>query len=228
MSKFLGFFDDVFYINLDYREDRKKLFEERAEKIGLKAKRFSGIVPNDEDVTYINSNNKDNRRKWKIGCTLSHRAIVELAKNNNYSNVLIFEDDCIFLENFIEKAQLCVNELKNIDWDLMYFGGQPNQYATKVSDNLATIENGGIYSTHAYAINHTFYDKMLAVGENLFDTIDILYLNYSSNERKLIASKDILAVQDVTYSDLWNTVVNSQEYTKKDWKKYITDILNKE
>ena len=225
MSKFLRYFDDVYYINLDYREDRKKLFEERSSAIGLNAKRFSGIVPGDGEYALIESNQKDTRRKWKVGCTLSHQAIVREAKEKGLQNVLIFEDDCIFLEGFIEKAQNCVNDLKEQEWDLMYFGGQPNQYAKKVTENLGLIENGGVYSTHAYAINHTFYDKMLNVPPNLYDTIDILYLNYQSSARKLLVSKDILAVQDATYSDLWNTVVNSQVYSTRDWNKFITEIL---
>lgn len=225
MSKFLGYFDDVYYINLDYREDRRKLFEQRSAEIGINAKRFSGIVPEDGEYEKMESNQLDTRRKWKVGCTLSHQAIVREAKERGLENVLIFEDDCIFLDGFIPKAQLSVNDLKEQEWDLMYFGGQPNQYATYCTDNLGQIKNGGIYSTHAYAINHTFYDKMLNIGPEQFDTIDILYLNYDSSQRNLFVSKDILAIQDVTYSDLWDTYVNSQEYTKNDWYKYITEPL---
>ena len=227
MNKFLGYFDDVYYINLDYREDRRKLFEQRSLDTGINAKRFSGIVPEDGLYDKIESNQKYTRRKWKVGCTLSHQAIVREAKERGLGNVLIFEDDCIFLDGFITKAQLCVNDLKEQEWDLMYFGGQPNQYATYCTDNLGQIKNGGIYSTHAYAINHSFYDKMLNVGPEHFDTIDILYLNYESSQRNLFVSKDILAIQDFTYSDLWDTYVNSQEYTKNDWDKYITQPLNK-
>jgi len=226
MSKFLGYFDDVYYINLDYREDRKKLFEERSLAIGLNAKRFSGIIPKDGEYPVIESNQKDTRRKWKVGCTLSHQAIVREAKERGLQNVLIFEDDCIFLDGFMEKAQNCVNDLKEQEWDLMYFGGQPNQYAKKVTENLGSIENGGVYSTHAYAINHTFYDKMLNITPDFYDTIDILYLNYQSSARKLLVSKEILAVQDSTYSDLWNIIVNSQGYSIRDWNKFITEILN--
>jgi glycosyl transferase family 25 len=104
MNKFLGYFDDVYYINLDYREDRRKLFEQRSLDIGINAKRFSGIVPEDGLYDKIESNQKDTRRKWKVGCTLSHQAIVREAKERGLENVLIFEDDCIFLDGFITKA----------------------------------------------------------------------------------------------------------------------------
>jgi hypothetical protein len=67
---------------------------------------------------------------------------------------------------------------------------------------------------------------MLNITPDFYDTIDILYLNYQSSARKLLVSKDILAVQDSTYSDLWNTVVNSQGYSIRDWNKFITEILN--
>lgn len=227
MSKILNFFEESFYINLDYREDRKALFEKRAKDIGISPIRFSGITPNEGEYQNLNANHKDSRRKWKVGCTLSHQSIVKIAKDKGLNNVLIFEDDCIFLDRFIDKATKCVNDLKENNWDLIYFGGQPNQYAQHITDNLGKIENGGIYSTHSYGINHTFYDKLLSISPNQVDTIDILYLNYSSNHRNLFVSKDLLTIQDITYSDLWDTKVNAQEICKVDWDKFITQPLNK-
>jgi hypothetical protein len=111
--------------------------------------------------------------------------------------------------------------LQNVEWDLFYLGGEPNNYCKSISDNLVQIENGGVYTTHAYAINHTFYDKMLNVKPNQVDTIDILYINYDTHSRKCILSKKLLAVQDKSYSDLWDTITNSTQWMINAYNKYI-------
>jgi GR25 family glycosyltransferase involved in LPS biosynthesis len=221
MSKYLGYFDAVYYINMDSRIDRKEKFEKVASELNIPAIRFSAITAKDEEALPLYPGHNDPRRKYKMGCTLSHQAIIQIAKNNGYQNCLIFEDDCIFLDKYVEKIQQCVDELKNIDWSLFYLGGQPNNYCKPVSDNLVEIENGGVYATHAYAINHTFYDKVLEIKPTQVDTIDILYLNYNLDVRKCILSKELLAVQDNSYSDLWDVVSNSSQYMIDGWNKYV-------
>ena len=109
--KYLDFFEEVYYINLDSRLDRKELFEKRALEQNIDAIRFSGIIPNDDEYIY---DEKDKLKKFKIGCTLSHQTLVKIAKEKKLKNILIFEDDCVFVDKFKEKAQLCINELKNI------------------------------------------------------------------------------------------------------------------
>jgi GR25 family glycosyltransferase involved in LPS biosynthesis len=156
-----------------------------------------------------------------MGCTLSHQFVVKMAKENGLKNCLIFEDDCVLLDSYKEQIQLCTDELQNVEWDLFYLGGEPNNYCKSISDNLVQIENGGVYTTHAYAINHTFYDKMLNVKPNQVDTIDILYINYDTHSRKCILSKKLLAVQDKSYSDLWDTITNSTQWMINAYNKYI-------
>ena len=106
--KYLDFFEDVYYINLDYRIDRKILFEKRASDVGIIPNRFSAIQPTEIECQSITPFKEI--RRFKVGCTMSHQAVVKIAKEKNFSNVLIFEDDCLFLEGFQSKAQLCVNE----------------------------------------------------------------------------------------------------------------------
>lgn len=221
MDKYLGYFEAVYYINMDSRVDRKEKFEKSAKELNIPAIRFPAITATDEQATPLYHGHNDPYRKFKMGCTLSHQAIVRKVKEQGLKNCLIFEDDCIFLESYKEKIKDCVEELKNVQWDLFYLGGEPNNYCTPISANLVQIKNGGVYTTHAYAINHTFYDKMLNVSANMVDTIDILYINYEDAFRKCILSKELLAVQDKTRSDLWNTVSNSTEWMINGWNKYV-------
>lgn len=92
---------------------------------------------------------------------MSHQEIVKQAKVDGLSNVLIFEDDCVFADDFMEYGQKCVHELKSMDWDLFYLGGEPNYECFRVSSHLFQC-NRGIYMTHAYALNRRFFDCLLA------------------------------------------------------------------
>ena len=66
-------------------------------------------------------------------------------------NCLIFEDDCVFEQNFIEKMEVCVEELKQIElkWiagrnslsHKVYFGKtNPPEFKTGQSSNVCKIE----------------------------------------------------------------------------------------
>jgi len=222
MSKYLSFFDAVFYINLPSRNDRNDLFLERAKDLGIPAERFEGIIPDGDYVKPLYDGHIDPTRTQKIGCTLSHQAVVRKAKEKGYENVLIFEDDCVFLDGFTDKLKACVQELIDFKWDLFYLGGEPNNYMHQVSRNLYTMqERGGIYATHAYAVNNTFYEQMLKVEANNVSVIDIYLLNLPNELRKLYASSELLAVQDETYSDIWNCMTNSKKLMVDGWNKYI-------
>ena len=41
-------------------------------------------------------------------------------------------------------------DLKQIEWDMFYMGGEPNSECYSISDNLAKCTTG-LYGTHAYA-----------------------------------------------------------------------------
>jgi len=216
-----NYFEKSFYINLDERQDRKLLFEKRASKLDFNIERFNAIkVPNN----FIDKSSLKNeeRRKQKLGCSLSHFEIIRQAKENKLKNVLIFEDDCVFVDNFNDKLLKCVNELKNKDWDLFYLGGEPNALCDKAGEYIYKMNNGGAYSTHAYAINNCFFDKILSINPYNNITIDIIYLNYSKSDRNYFISKDILVYQDdELFSDLWGQVIKRKDTYESAYKKYI-------
>ena len=221
MDKYLGYFDAVCYINLDRRDDRKILFEEQAMRLSIPATRFSAIEAQDSEVKYLYEGHVDITRKQKIGCNLSHQHIIKWAKKNQKENVLIFEDDCYFLDAYKEKIQEVANDLKDVDWDILYLGGEPNNYCIAETNNLAKIKNGGVYCLHAYAVNHKFYDKMLLPKANEISLMDLHLLNMNDTYRKCYLTRDLLTTQKDTYSDLWDTITNSSKIIKNSWDKFV-------
>lgn len=220
MSKYLDFFEGVYYINLAQRTDRRELFEKRTAKLGINATRFEAIVPQPEYVQMLYEGHEDNTRAQKIGCTLSHQGIIRLAKEKGLKNVLIFEDDCLFLEGFNDKLSLSVRELEGFEWDLFYGGGEPNNYMHQVSENLYMMKNsGGMYATHCYAVHERFYETVLSYEANKVAVIDTLLMHICGV--KMFASAELLAVQDCTYSDIWHYMTNSQKLMMEGWNRYI-------
>jgi len=220
MSKYLNFFEDVYYINLDSRIDRRKKFEKRSKDVGIEPNRFSAITPNEGEYPPLrNASDLDTLlHKFKVGCTMSHQAVIKIAKENKLNNVLIFEDDCVFLDGFKNELIKYVNELKSLEWDMFYLGGEPTNYCEKVTENLYWCNQGGMYAAHAYAVNNSFYDRIISFDPyNIL--IDMMYINTSN--RKYFLGKNILAVQDTDWSDLWNFNKESASYTIRNWNKFV-------
>ena len=67
----------AFYINLASRPDRKQHVEEQLKIMGIQAERFNAIK----------------LANGALGCSLSHLKCLETAKENNWSHLLVVEDD---------------------------------------------------------------------------------------------------------------------------------------
>jgi len=157
-----NFFDKIYYINLDNREDRNiHTMSELSFLENEKINRFSAIVYNGEVK----------KNKWHLyknmnkyaGCSLSHYKIIEEAKKNHLSNVLVFEDDISFITKSFLDLENAISELPR-QWDLLYLGigiDSPNYRVdySKYSEHLVTIKN----STGAFAVcyNNNIFDYIL-------------------------------------------------------------------
>lgn len=229
MKKIYDFFDGSYYINLNKRTDRKKRFEKRIKEVGIKSIRYPAIQPNIEDCAHVpfwNNLQTYEQKRLKaneVGCALSHVQIVKIAKKRKLNNVLIFEDDCIFLEGFEKNVKKIIEELKqnNIYWNIIWFGGQPNNVCTKITDNIYTINNGGIYGLQSYAVNSNFYDNIINMNFSVCSIMDNFLLNYDYRLRRYLLSKKILTLQENNYSDLTGQMLSYQKLYIEAWEKYV-------
>lgn len=228
MNKIYDFFDDSYYINLDNRIDRREKIEKRLKEVNIKSKRFSAIQPDIKNCTHVpywkdHKTQQEQRLKSnEVGCALSHKGIISIAKDLNLDNILIFEDDCVFLDGFEKSVKKIISDIKkyNIDWDIIYFGGEPNNNCERITDNVYIIPKGGIYGLQSYAVNNKFFNKILNMNFNNCSIIDIFLLNYNPNERKYILSKKLLTEQETNYSDLRDQIVKTPHF-KKGWDRFV-------
>lgn len=103
-----------------------------------------------------------------IGCMLSHKKCVQLAKDSNLPYVIIAEDDCLPMENFENRLMNILEHLKtSTDWKL-FMGGvkKSNRISFKVKfekEKLYGIKRGN--SSHLCIFNSTIYDTILEIDE---------------------------------------------------------------
>lgn len=143
--------ENVYYINLEERVDRKVLVETELKKMKWKYERFNAIKHN----------------RGILGCCLSHLGVIEMAKEKDLDYVVILEDDIQFLQP--EKYNKMLIDFRNfvesnsLDYDVLLI-------ATNILDKVSGIIpiNNYIYRVRAsysaagYIVKKHYYDKIIA------------------------------------------------------------------
>ncbi len=138
--------DAYIYINLDNREDRKKLILEEFKKLGIpeeKIHRIAGV-----------RKPKNGHR----GCVQSHILALELAKLNNWNNVAVFEDDMelnVTPEEFNNKIKKALEYNK---WDVLVLHGSFQEMKKDIDNDM-------------YYLNHSTQSTGYIIKSNYIDTL---------------------------------------------------------
>jgi hypothetical protein len=170
-------FNKIYCINLKSRTDKRNKIEEQAKKYNLDINYFDAVAKPDNPMR---------------GCLESHLEILKLAQRDNLDNVLILEDDCVFLRG---------GELNNLpdNWDMLYLGG--NLDIILNTDNKSWIK-GCIWTTHSYAISSNLYNKVINDLEFYSAEIDRYYKEIIHPHYNCYLIRDFITTQDVGYSDI--------------------------
>ncbi|MCK9417274.1 glycosyltransferase, partial [Candidatus Dojkabacteria bacterium] len=127
------YFDHIYCLNLDKRQDKWLIMKKKFDKLNIKAYRFSAIdgeTLSDDIVKKYN-----NLSKGAIGCMLSYYEIINDAKYNGYKKILIFEDDVLFDNKFNINFSNKIQNIKN--WKMLHLGAsQYNWNNIKYIDNF--------------------------------------------------------------------------------------------
>lgn len=201
IQRLLNHIDNILYINLAHRIDRKNHISSQLNKLGIPKQK---IIRIDAVQDLMNGHR---------GCAYSHILALEEAQKRG-SSVLILEDDCEFIDNPDEIDNLCnyfFSTIKN-DWDVFMLGG-------RIKKQKAT-EFNGIYrvlladSAHAYCVHKNYIPKMLLsfktslelMKNDLFSSqslphaIDTLWVALQEKDRWYITR--VIARQMDSYSDI--------------------------
>lgn len=192
------------YINLEHREDRKNQIETELKKVGFyNYQRFNAIKNN----------------KGYLGCSESHLECLKLARQKQYPNVMILEDDFEFLIDK-DEFQNILNHLSTIDYDVFILS-----YNTD-SSNITDTEDQYLkriketQTASGYIVNKKYYNKLIEnfeEGLRLLRETDI-YHKYAidqywkplQSQDKWYCYKKRIGKQRESYSDIEKGIVNYQ------------------
>jgi glycosyl transferase family 25 len=218
----LNCFDDirhVLYINLDDRPDRKAEVDAELRRVGFTPQRVSGFrIPGN----------------GLRGCNLSHIKCLEMAKRNNWSHVLICEDDALFrtdIQMVQERITRCLQ--RHRDWDVITLG--PNVREAEYMDDC-TARVFKSWCAAAYIVRQEYYDVLLhtfksATRGNII--ADATWSHLSSRDRWYTVLP-LMVVQRPSKSDLEDTMVdyrrllvvnsfnNTRNYSPVEREKYFS------
>ncbi|MFC9434500.1 glycosyltransferase [Nocardia sp. NPDC057030] len=150
-----SYFDAIYCLNLDNRPDRLDRIRHRLRALGIEDRvlRLPAIAtPGDPAV----------------GCALSHRAVLAAAARDGMGNVLVLEDDAVFLTGTPWILRRSLRELSSRQWDLFYLGGF-HHCAPRWMNPLVPLDGcahladaAGMTTTHAIAYNGPVFERLLA------------------------------------------------------------------
>jgi glycosyl transferase family 25 len=134
----------AFYINLDHRADRRAEIEKELTEKGIEFERFAAFKTS----------------PGSIGCSLSHIAVLKLARERGYESVMIFEDDFMFL-------------VSKEEWDQLISRLPPSYDVVKLSYNLLQCSHHDdtfnriqdVQASSGYIVHSRFYDTLIANAE---------------------------------------------------------------
>jgi len=178
MELILDCFDAAFVINADAQTVRLSKVSEELTRVGITFERFPAVV---------SQFGPSNIRGSELGTLLSHCGVVTLAKQRNYRNVLVLEDDIVFRKDFTSRWSQLAPQVHQLEYDLLYFYDWSGNHA---GDFPALTRIDGTVCTHAYCIAARYYDAFL---------------------KTLIEYKDLTAIDQIllrVYAEKWATVPN--------------------
>lgn len=192
------YFDKIYCINLDRRKDRWEETIKELDKWGIsdEVERYSAV-----DGSLLENPYKVNN--GELGLIETHLKIIKEAKDKNYKNVLILEDDIEFTD-----------EIKNINnyfamlpkkWDILWFGANHNKHmGNKINlINEKIIKCNKAYSTHCIAFNNSIYDLVIELLLRRQKAVDVYYSEIQ-NGYDCYSFHPSIALQRASYSDIQN------------------------
>lgn len=185
------FFTKIFVINLPERTDRLLDIAEELNKWDIPYELVNAIK----------------HEKGAEGLRLTVLSIFEKAVANNWESVLIFEDDCIFVEscgNPNDTMELAVKQLPR-NWHILLLGAQvTGGFKGRLSPNLLRVEKA--FATHAWALSLQVMKEILSQG--LYAPIDNCLVERIQPMGETYITFPLLCTQKPGYSDIGQSEIN--------------------
>jgi GR25 family glycosyltransferase involved in LPS biosynthesis len=196
-----NFFDKIYCINLPKRIDRLLKFVEEMEKYEI-------------EFEIVNAIEKENGAE---GLRETVENIFKEAIDKKYEQILIFEDDCYFVEGKSTVDWTMDNAIKELpeDYHILYLGGQLTN-GFKRRQGMSLFQADMIFATHAWALSRQGMMEIISYG--LESPIDNSVVKTIQTQQKCFITYPLLASQRAGFSDIGKTDI--------DWNPFIVTRYN--
>lgn len=141
--------DKIVYINMEKRKDRRSEIESELNNFNLPFERFEGI---------------ETKGFGTLGCGKSHLAVLKIAKERGYKNILILEDDFMFMVTKECFEELLTNFFNsNINYDVCMISYNLRKYETTDYNFMHKVLEAQTAS--GYIVHKNYYDKLINLYE---------------------------------------------------------------
>ena len=138
-----------------------------------------------------------------IGCGLSHRSAVFFAKKQGLQNVLVLEDDAIFLDRTNFHLSRSIAELKKQAWNVFYLGGHKwGQKFFKVKGCRFLDKTRGLTCAHALAYNNTVFNKILTDIPDNIEQMRVWVQDHLAIDQYLRGTDNLMIASPVVASQI--------------------------
>jgi glycosyl transferase family 25 len=237
-SKLDKFFDQIFCINLDSRPDRWALASKQFSRFGLSKSvmRIAGIDLRSDPKLQEHEHLQKGKYSFlaNFGCILSHRRIIEQARQAGLRNILVFEDDVKFLDENCHMVGSTLTALKEIHWEIFYLGATYINKITMFGEHLVRAPHGAL-ATHAIAYNQCVFDKILDTlpsdpasfiqsDKMKVNAIDAWLKSDIFDHNNFYGSNPIMAVQGLQQSDISNEKLDLENIQLRMFEKNLLSV----
>lgn len=215
--------ENIFYINLAERVDRKEHIEKELKNMGWKVTRVDAIQHED----------------GRLGCSMSHLKVLEMAKEKGLDHVVVLEDDARFTDPLLLKSLLKEFFEMNLEYDVLMLAGsiyRPARSITKITKPIKHIKNNvwQVYNSFcgvAYIVNNNYYDTLIDnikkgisllrkyPDDNLYALDSYWYLLQSRDTWYILRPRTI--TQIVGRSNIRDNIINADSALLDTDMKYI-------
>jgi len=174
--------DKIIYINMDARADRKSALLQEFERVSF---------PEDKIIRFPASSYNGCPNS---GCLLSHANVLEMAYDMDLQNVLVLEDDFIFIDDVTKiHADIKAFFKLNIDWDVVMLTTCAAVVSESTNSLISRISSSG--NGAGYLVNRSM---MLELSTLFKSNVENLY----STKQHWVYQNDIL----------WKTIMPTSQW----------------
>lgn len=158
--RLVDYFDRTCVINLPERSDRRRMVVRELERVDFIRSHKLEIVAGVRVDTAGGFPSATVR-----GCVLAHLNVLKRAQTDRLRNVLVIEDDLVFVPQFRLLEPIVVEQLQRTDWDFAFFG----HYEPIESSGCPTLlpYAGAVRCTHFYGVSTSMLGRLISYCESL-------------------------------------------------------------